>query len=319
MLTRVTLSIVVLTSGLFGTLGSMAYSNELTGCPPGSHYDGQGCVDDEPGDEDDHETGCVQREPTVAPAPCRRDGFDLVPELDRYVKALTAEENELYRPPAGRFSHLGYWTGPADEGWMYEWYKLAGWGGGIVWGAHGYMWLPDAPAGSAPVVDPEAVARGILDRMTFDPVAIGLAPRPLEQNPESIGLVGAPVWMWVTNEGPTTWGPNEESVTVGGITVTVTAHAESIVWSMGDGGSKTCPNTGQPYRESYGVRVSPTCGYTYERTSVDAPGTAFPVTATTNWSAEWSASNGAAGELDVPAVASTVRVRIGERQVVEVG
>ncbi len=200
---------------------------------------------------------------------------------------------------------------------MYEWRKLNNWQP-TYWGDRGYVWLADGP-GEPPPVDPEEVAETILDGMDFEPVEIGLAPKPLEQNPESIGVVGAPVWMWVANEGPTTWGPLEESATVGGITVTVTASVDDIVWDMGDGGSRTCKTPGQEYHESFGVRDSPTCGYLYEHTSRDQPDTAYAVSATTNWSAEWSASTGASGELDVEPLTSTVHARIGERQAIEVG
>jgi hypothetical protein len=201
---------------------------------------------------------------------------------------------------------------------MYEWRKLDGVGGGIHWGAYGYMWLADSPA-APPVVDPAALAKVILDGMEFEPVDIGLAPMPLEQSPDSIGLVGAPVWMWVTNAGPSTWGPMEKSAGVGGITVTVRAWVENVVWDMGDGGSKTCTTTGEAYHVSYGVQNSPSCGYLYEHTSRHQLDTAYPVSATTNWVAEWTATTGASGTLEVQPQKATVHTRIGERQVIEVG
>lgn len=303
-------------------LGQLAEADD-NDCPPGYHFFGYGCVEDDPtGDENDDDdgrlTGCTQQDPFVDPAPCEKDGFTFVVDSDSYVKPLEADQNELYRPPNGALSHLGYWEGDPDEGWMYEWRKLAGWGGGIHWGAYGLMWLADGPD-EQPVVDPEALARAILDRMEFEPVEIGLAPKPLEQNPDSIGVVGAPVWMWVTNAGPTTWGPLEESTTVGGIAVTVTAEVQDVVWDMGDGSTKTCTTTGKEYREAYGVRNSPSCGYQYERTSRNQPDTAYSVSATTTWTAEWTASTDASGSLEVEPLTSTVHARIGERQVIEVG
>ncbi|WP_116952406.1 hypothetical protein [Jiangella endophytica] len=168
-------------------------------------------------------------------------------------------------------------------------------------------------------MDPEEVARQVLEGMAFEPLELGLAPRPLEQASTSIGLVGAPVWMWVTNAGPTTWGPVEESVTVGGVTVTVTAAVEGVSWDMGDGGRVMCETPGEAYRQGLGVRPSPSCGHVYARTSADQPGTAYAVTATANWTATWDASTGASGTLEAPQPASTAHVRIGERQVIETG
>ncbi|RIQ29553.1 ATP/GTP-binding protein [Jiangella rhizosphaerae] len=155
--------------------------------------------------------------------------------------------------------------------------------------------------------------------MRFEPLELGLAPRPLEQAPGSIGLVGAPVWMWVTNAGPTTWGPIEESATAGGITVTVTAEVESVTWDMGDGTSVSCETPGDAYVPALGVRPSPSCGHTYAQTSADQPGTAYAVTATANWTATWTASTGVGGTLEPPRPATTAHVRIGERQVIEIG
>lgn len=297
-------------------------------CPPGTYFNGRACVEEQPPDDDNDEneddddtppgTGCAQNDPLISPAPCHIAGFTYNSEQDRYLRSLEPAENEQHRPPDGELSHLGYWTGPPDEGHMYEWRKLAGVPGRVHWSQYGYMWLPDG-SGEPPPVDLEEVAETILDGMDFEPVEIGLAPRPLEQDPDSIGVVGAPVWMWVANEGPTTWGPLEESATVGGITVTVTASVDDVVWNMGDGGSTTCGTPGQAYRETFGVRDSPSCGYMYEHTSRDQPDTAYAVSATTNWSAEWSASTGASGNLEVEPLTSTVHARIGERQAIEVG
>ncbi|WP_053205024.1 hypothetical protein [Jiangella muralis] len=169
------------------------------------------------------------------------------------------------------------------------------------------------------MVDPEAVAQQILEGMTFEAPEVGLAPRPLEDQADSIGLVGAPVWMWVANAGPTTWGPNEEAATVGGVTVTVAAVVESVTWDMGDGERVRCGSAGEAYAPRLGVRASPSCGHVYTETSGDQPGTAYVVTATANWTATWTASTGAEGTLEPPRPAATAHVRIGERQVIETG
>lgn len=285
-------------------------------CPPGSQWNGGFCqiVDTPP---DDVVTGCNQSEPVILNAPCDVEGFTFYAAQDRYVRALDHIRNERYRPPDGDLSHLGYWAGPADQGWMFEWRKLAAiWSvGAFAWGERGLMWLAEAP-GEAPViiVDPEEVAQQILNGMSFEPLEIGLAPRPLETDPQSIGLVGAPVWMWVTNAGPTTWGPIEESATVGGVTVTVRAEVEQVSWDMGDGTIVTCEEPGDPYSPSLGVRPSPNCGHVYTQTSAS-----YTVTATANWAATWTASTGAEGTLEPPEPATTARVRIGERQVIETG
>lgn len=291
-------------------------------CPPGAVFDGSGCVSEKPPgeDEDSIYMGCTQQEPFIHPAPCTKDGYTYLVAHDAYVRTLETHENELHRPPGGQLSYLGYWTGDPAEGWIYEWRKLAGVADGIHWADYGFMWLAEAPwEEPVVVVDPEEVAGQIFEGMTFEPVEIGLAPRPLEDDSQSIGLVGAPVWMWVTNAGPTTWGPIEESAAVGGVTVTVTAEVENVSWDMGDGTTVTCDDPGDPYEPSLGVRHSPSCGHTYQQTSGDQPGTAYTVTATANWTASWTASTGAEGTLDPPSRSTSTQVRIGERQVIETG
>ncbi|PSL06068.1 hypothetical protein CLV30_103223 [Haloactinopolyspora alba] len=178
------------------------------------------------------------------------------------------------------------------------------------------MWLPSGPAAPEPV-DPEALARQVLSGMNLEPVDIGMAPTPIEQDPDSMGLVGAPNWMWVRDPGPTTWGPLTDTGSEGAVTVTVAAQVDEAVWDMGDGSSVTCTSPGDPYDTAYGVRESPSCGHRYERTSRGQPDQAYAVSATTQWSVEWEASTGATGTLEVDPLTSTVHVRIGERQVIE--
>src|SRR5690606_8943951 len=289
-------------------------------CPPGKVYIGFGCadppIDDDDDDDDDHSTGCAQQDPTVNPAPCEMEGYTFSPELDRYLRPLEAEQNERHRPPDGDLVHLGYWTGPPNEGRMYEWRKLAGWGGGITWGSYGYMWLPSGPGEPEPV-DPEELARVVLDGMDLEPISIGMAPKPVDQVADSMGLVGAPVWMWAQNPGPNTWGPITDSGSEGSVTVTVTAQVDHAEWDLGAGPTVTCDQPGNAIDTAFGVSESPACGQTYQQRSRDQPDQAYTVSATTHWTAEWEASTGETGTLDVDPLTSTAQVRIGERQLIE--
>ena len=304
--------------------GQAAFA-DTTSCPPGYVWNRGFCVLDpndpdnpnDPNDPDPPTTGCNQSEPALSNIPCRISDFQFSADLDRYLSPLPAADGERYRPPDGELSGLGVWTGPPDEGWIYDWRKLAAvWGvGNYAWGARGLMWLPAPPV--APTVDPEDVAEDILVEMDLQPIEIGTAPTSIEKSPDAVGLVGAPIWMWAVDPGPQTWGPITASDSAGGLTVTVTAQVDDAGWSMGDGGSKSCTSPGDAYKEAYGVRSSPSCGYVYERTSRDEPDQAYTITATTNWSATWESSTGETGTLDVEPLTSTGHVRIGERQLIE--
>jgi hypothetical protein len=161
-------------------------------------------------------------------------------------------------------------------------------------------WIPDS---AAPTVTPEQLARRVLASITLLPADIQIAP-----DPGGSGLVGLPVWMWTTVNA-NTWGPITASDTDAGLTVSLTAQAVSIVWSMGDGGRVFCDNPGTPYEAEFGDRRSPNCGYDRYNT----PGV-YPVTATTTWQVSW-AGGGESGVITIVRQSQTT-VRIGELLVV---
>lgn len=172
----------------------------------------------------------------------------------------------------------------------------------------GLVWRPAAPpgvAGTGPT--PAELAAQAVDELPLRGPAIGMAPRP-----GSMGLVGLPVWLW-TAVSPQTWGPVSATAAVPGLSVTATANAESIVWSMGDGGSVRCTKPGTPYRREFGNVISPDCGYRYSHSSAGLPGDAYSLTATTTWRITWS-GGGESGAL-IQQRSSTLPVRIGELQV----
>lgn len=170
------------------------------------------------------------------------------------------------------------------------------------------FWSATPPLPALPP-DPAQLAREALATMGLRAVQIGIVPDP---KPGSIGLVGLPVWMWTT---PTeeTWGPITRTASAGGVTVSATAKVKSLVWSMGDGSTVTCASPGTPYSESYGKTDSPTCGHRYSRTSLNQPGDAYQVGATSYWEVTW-AGGGANGVINLDFTATT-QVKIGELQV----
>jgi hypothetical protein len=177
------------------------------------------------------------------------------------------------------------------------------------------FWLADPPPGV--VIDPAVLAEQAVARMQLTAINPQIAPRPLSDDADSMGLVGLPVWLW-TDPTPTTWGPNSASASAGGTTVTATAHVERVEWSMGDGTVVTCTSTGTPYDPSYGVeRMSPDCGHRYEITSGGQAGQVFTITATSYWVANWS-GGGQSGTIEVD-FSTSEQVRIGEMQVLRTG
>ena len=164
------------------------------------------------------------------------------------------------------------------------------------------IWLAQPPAGAPP--DPRVLAQQAIARMNLKAVSIGIVPEPL---PGRVGLVGMPVWMWDTNPGPSTWGPVTKSASAGGFTVTATAKVSRVVWSMGDGEVTVCRTPGTAYQDSYGMKDSPDCGYTYSRQG------RYVVRARSYWTVDWSGM-GRSGSIPLSFVDS-VRLTIGEAQV----
>ncbi|WP_232550065.1 hypothetical protein [Propioniciclava soli] len=154
------------------------------------------------------------------------------------------------------------------------------------------------------MVDPRAIAEQLLAEMPLQPVAIGIVPEP---GPDSMGLVGLPTWMWVSDPGPSTWGPQTRSLTVGGVTVTLQAKVHAIRWVMGDGAVVTCTTPGTPYEDRFGSSDSPTCGHRYTKQG------AYAVEASTQWAAEWFASTGESGDFAWE-MGSTTTINVGEAQ-----
>lgn len=195
------------------------------------------------------------------------------------------------------------WKGNYPRGAIYE--ATCPGGGGTGGGTLWFENPPDGYGGTGPSA--RDLATRAVRLLPIEGPAIGMAPRP-----GSVGLVGLPVWMW-TAVSPRTWGPVSATASVPGMSVTATAHAEKVVWDMGDGHTVTCRSPGTVYTLGRGGGKSPTCGYVYARPSGSRPGGAYVVTATTTWGIDWTGA-GESGALTVTR-SSTLDVRIGELQV----
>lgn len=206
--------------------------------------------------------------------------------------------------PAHFSQDAGYYSCSKDQ------YGYQGGVGGEV--PPQYYWSEAIPPGLT-VLPPGVAAQRLIDSFALRGIDIGMVP---EVNPEwghRRSYVGIPIWLWVENPQPLTWGPYEQTATLGGQTITATARATSVLWNMGDGRTVACGNTGTPYADSYGVTDSPTCGHRYTRTSESQPGDRYTITATTQWTIEWTSINGAGGTVNLTTT-SDEQLEINELQ-----
>ncbi len=147
------------------------------------------------------------------------------------------------------------------------------------------FWSQNPPAGAAAGPTPRDVAQMAVKQMNLRAIDIGIVPRP---GPNSIGIVGMPVWMWVDRPDGQTFGPVTATASAGGVTITATAKVFQISWDMGDGSQVVCHDAGTAYAPSYGAQQSPDCGHVYQKSSADQPGERYTVTATSDWVVNWA-------------------------------
>ncbi|GLW34475.1 hypothetical protein [Actinoplanes regularis] len=209
------------------------------------------------------------------------------------------------QPPAGD----PLWEGhePGDGAVYMKMCKTAGGPLGIGWTTT-FFWAATAPA---QLIDPALLAEQAIKLLPIKGPDITTAPRA-----GGSGLVGLPIWVW-TPAAESTWGPSTRTASVPGVSVTATANATKIVYQMGDGTSITCTKPGTPYRESFGRKASPDCGYAkgYQKPSSTVPGGTYKVTGVTTWHITW-AGGGDAGELTVTRTSAPVAIDIDELQAV---
>lgn len=130
-------------------------------------------------------------------------------------------------------------------------------------------------------------------------------------------VVHVPVFLWVPADA---WQPEEATAEIPGVTVTVKAEPQRVIWTMGDGAQVECPGPGEAWDPSLPEEAQPSsCRYTYRSTSVGQSGERFPVTATVYWKASWTVEGApGGGDLGEIARSSTTSVRVAQIQTVNV-
>ena len=233
--------------------------------------------------------------PPAGPVPCSTASGYWSNGYNCYISAAKPP------PPAGDPSWQGHKPG---DGAVYDCYQPQT-------DIDVYIWAADPPPGSATGPSPRDVAEVAVKRMGLSAIDIGIAPEP---GPNSVGIVGMPVWLWVKDPNAHTYGPATTSASAGGITVTATARVQQITWDLGDGTQVVCQGAGTPYQPSYGNRQSPDCGHVYDKSSAHQPGGRYTVTATSDWVISWHGA-GQTGTIPLNGLTRSVQIRVGEAQV----
>lgn len=166
---------------------------------------------------------------------------------------------------------------------------------------------PAAPA--PPPVDPAAVAREAAMRMHLPESRAKVGPDP-SINEWNMAAVGYPLWLWTDSPGQ-----QQQAMTEQGITLELAARRTKTVFSMGDGGSRTCTTTRRWSRSVKPGSESPVCGYTYQKPSL--PKGKYQVAATEHWEVTWTAL-GQSGVVQVEQPGPATALPVGELQALNV-
>lgn len=185
---------------------------------------------------------------------------------------------------------------------------------GCFQGPFGTPFWSNTPPPGIRTLTPAQAAFQLIKSFQLRGIDVGFAPDPNAPNAKS--YVGVPIWMWVTNPKPLTYGPYTQTATLGGVTITATAKVTSILWNMGDGTTVPCGNAGTPFKVAYGAVSSPTCGHRYTQPSTSQPGGRYTITATSQWTVTWS-GGGQNGTIPLTAT-STTSARIQNLEAVNV-
>jgi hypothetical protein len=306
-LVRTLLLTIVITAAFVVTAAPASASCEYQGTPQTGTVDCVSWTDDEqpgsdeqtPGSSESETSPVSQPDETTSTEPVCRDGAGTV------VPCAVENEN-------GEQCYFGSPIGAAPGGS----------GGSAVYICPAPPDDPDTEPEAATgepataVTDPVILAWRATTSLGLRAIEMQIAPAPVSDDPDSMGLVGLPVWLW-TDDTAGTWRPQTASASDGPVSVTVTARLDRVEWDMGDGTTVTCTEPGTPFDPTRHTAEdeSPDCGHTYLRTSSREPDGLYTVSATSFWTAAWSDGTGQTGTIPFE-LTTTEQIRIGELQVI---
>jgi hypothetical protein len=178
-------------------------------------------------------------------------------------------------------------------------------------------WRPSAPV--APGLSAEQLAQQAVASMNLSTGEIGSTPPTASSNPNAVGTIGLPIWLWIAERTNNTIGPiTSDPATDNGLSVTATGTLDRVEWTLADASGTTvgaiiCAGTnapGTPYDGRNSAEPSPTCGFGADLNN--SPGN-LTLTATAHWSVEWQGGN-QSGHIDFTAESESTQIRIGELQ-----
>jgi hypothetical protein len=236
---------------------------------------------------------------------CSRDGVPL-PCYDDILGWFSSSDGCYYKLAEPQ---------PADVPEGQDMYLRSCAGTGV--GSQVAVLLNAPPAGFGAPPDPAELAAEALASITLRGVVVGVAPDPAK----GAGLVGLPIWLWgdPPADNPSlkeTWGPNRASASDRGVTVTIDARVEKVVWTMGNRARIACSASDAQvkYDPLIHKNSTPACGYAGYPKPSGSDG--YTVSAVSHWRVTWTSTSGESGVINTTRSSNTETIHIDELQVV---
>ena len=167
------------------------------------------------------------------------------------------------------------------------------------------VWVPAGGEPPAPYIDGTTLAQAAWDAVDIPSPTVDTNPRIGESGAT---LVGFDTWVWATGETPS---EVTATATAGPVTATVRATSVGMRLSAPDS-EPSCQGFGTAWQSGLPEGAS-TCTIVFTRSSAHLGGTT-PMDVSVSYSASFTATDGATGDLGIVTTSSTVDIPVAEVQ-----
>lgn len=177
---------------------------------------------------------------------------------------------------------------------------------------------PPPPPPPPPPPNPAVLAQQALTELILPKPTLGRSPDLSKGDPAKNGEAYTVVNLWTRYySDPATWRPISRTVTLRGVSATVTATPTALKFDPGDGNAPvSCPGPGRPWQNSDGFNPPAVgeCGYQYLKVQ------ATPITGTESiaWTVSWTGTGGSGGKFPAMATSASSQFIVEQIQIVTV-
>lgn len=182
-------------------------------------------------------------------------------------------------------------------------------------GTASFVWVPNGTPGvpgGPPAVTPAQLAQEARDQLPLSRPTIRRSPdQDLRYQGDPYTWVNLWTWFWTD---PATYKPMTQTVSVGGVSATVTAKPVGLLFDPGNGDEVVnCDGPGRAWTQSDGNAAPASgCGFEYRHVTNGTVMTRVSIL----WQVSWSGTGGTGGALPQLQTQATAPLRVLQRQVV---